>query len=128
MAPRGPGHSETAGEPVVRTSGTNMVLLQQRKMKMRSFVLATTATVFASAVPEARADLVPPPPASCPEGSTASTSTADAYCRPYACTTSTDCSRDLSCQAVSACVTGFGCGGNYEHDGDLHGYGGHFHH
>ncbi|MCB9638181.1 MAG: hypothetical protein H6727_04640 [Myxococcales bacterium] len=51
-----------------------------------------------------QADVVNPPPASCPQGATPSTSHAGAYCAPSYCTATTECSDGKTCEQTSVCV------------------------
>jgi hypothetical protein len=60
----------------------------------------------------ASADAVMPPPASCPEGSTPSTSHAGPHCSPSAsCTMPATCGTGETCEAVGLCIERVACGG-----------------
>jgi hypothetical protein len=67
--------------------------------------LALAAVLLAGVSPaNARADLVPPRPRSCPQGSEPGTSHAGGFCGPGACT-SGDCPLGTRCEKVKGCVT-----------------------
>lgn len=73
------------------------------------FSLAASLTVARSA----RADVVGPPPESCPPLGTGSTCHGGPYCAPDICTTEADCAPGQVCRDVSICVGPFDCTSGY---------------
>lgn len=73
---------------------------------------AACALVFFAPAASTRADVVGPPPASCPAGSTPATGHSGPRCEP-----TPDCTTDVSCSATGRCVDAMqcietrGCGG-----------------
>ena len=61
--------------------------------------------------PRARADVVGPPPASCPPGSEGAVCHGLEFCRPLPCTADTDCRDGKVCREVGLCLTSRSCGG-----------------
>lgn len=65
----------------------------------------------------ARADVVGPPPASCPAGSEPSASHAGPHCDPgTSCTLSAMCGAGEACEAVGLCIQRVPCGGRLPPD------------
>jgi hypothetical protein len=84
-----------------------------RTRSLASLALASSCALVALAAGAwtARADVVDPPPASCPPGSTPSTGHSGPYCAPTPECTATSCSGGASCLAVAQCIETRDCGG-----------------
>jgi len=80
--------------------------MQERVLpRMLVYVLATLAwgaTTYA--------DVVGPPPPSCPAGSQGESCHGGPYCRPWTCTSDADCPGSRACRSLPLCVTNLECG------------------
>ena len=84
----------------------------KRALICLSIALATSLSVPASA------DVVGPPPTSCPAGSTPSTCHGGPHCTPNLCGTDADCTGGTACKDVAYCVTTINCSGLLPPDAD----------
>jgi MYXO-CTERM domain-containing protein len=80
-----------------------------------SLVLAASALLAAPR--PVFADVVSPPPTSCPDGSEPATCHGGPHCRPRLCSTSAECGGGV-CQDVSYCVKTISCAGKIPPDAD----------
>lgn len=89
---------------------------------MQRLFLAMGLTIFtglAWAAP-ARADVVGPPPALCPDGSLATACHGGPFCSPEKCLSNGQCNSGQVCKTLAYCVEKIGCGGFVEPDADPH--------
>ena len=75
-------------------------------------LLAVLATTLASGG-AARADVVSPPPETCPAFTRGSTCHGGPYCTPATCATTDECGVGFACRDVSLCVGPFDCTSGY---------------
>lgn len=82
-----------------------------------SLFVAFVALLVLGGLSSARADVVGPPPASCPVGSTPSSSHSGPHCDPEpACTMDLMCGGGDACEEVRLCVVQVACGGRLPPD------------
>lgn len=83
-------------------------------MKTNLVVIAGVAAALW--VVPARADVVPEPPADCPEGTEGQTCHGGPFCQPRVCTQNGDCGVGATCQDQALCIAGIDCSGGWEPD------------
>jgi len=76
------------------------------------------AAAFALLPGAARADVVFPPPATCPDGTEPGTCHGGPHCRPLICATNTDCQGGAVCMDRPFCVHTISCAGKLPPDAD----------
>ncbi len=74
-------------------------------------MMITAAAVVACGAGQARADVLMPPPPSCPEGSVGEECHGPGRCRPLSCAGHDDCAPGMICQAASLCIRQVNCSG-----------------
>lgn len=85
-----------------------------RSIRLHASLALCTAlglAVLGGAIATVHADVVDPPPMSCPAGSTPSTGHSGPYCAPRSCVTGGVCPGGGTCTAVRQCIETRACGG-----------------
>ena len=74
-------------------------------------LMITLAAMAVATGGVARADVVMPPPKTCPEGATPSTCHGGPYCKPEVCSSTTGCPPGTACKSKELCIDQINCGG-----------------
>ncbi len=81
-----------------------------RKLSMPCLVLAATTLLWGAA---ARADVIGPPPKTCPAGTEPGSCHGGPFCKPKVCVSDASCKAGQSCQSKKFCIKQINCGGGY---------------
>jgi uncharacterized membrane protein YgcG len=89
---------------------------------MRPWTTIAAHLALCALASSARADVAPPPPASCPQGSEPATCHAGPHCAPLVCVSDRDCRPGSVCRDVSVCLDSIVCAGLVAPGEDLERY------
>jgi hypothetical protein len=94
-------------------SSSRRDILASVKVKMKTLFMSMTVVMVLVLGKLCFADVAPPPPTSCPEGSVGATGHCMPYCEALTCQTDGDCKGGAVCREIAACVGSVICGGKF---------------